>query len=190
MTKKYKRRNFFIKKKFQGRYMFMSYMVLAGTAFILSLMLIFLSSDSMTLVYRNNDLLINRTPLALFWQFAMANWVLLIPCGLLVVLYALFQTHRTAGPLYRFEKALDEMNKGHIGRPVMLREKDEAKEVADKLTSFNKTLAAKIKSLAQTHEEINRIISSEGDCSDKLERIKRLNADAINTLDFFTVADE
>ncbi|OCC15639.1 hypothetical protein DBT_0990 [Dissulfuribacter thermophilus] len=102
----------------------------------------------------------------------------------------LFQTHRTAGPLYRFEKVLDEMNSGKIGFSVKLREKDEAKELADKLTSFNKNLATKIRALTATHEEINRIISSEGDCGEKLERIKRLNADAINTLSFFSVADE
>ncbi len=190
MSKRYKRRHFFIKKRYQGRYMFITYMVLVCSALILSLLLIFLSSDSLTLIYRDNDLSINRTPLVLFWQFAMANWVLLIPCGLLVVLYVLFQTHRTAGPLYRFEKVLDEMNSGKIGFSVRLREKDEAKELADKLTVFNKNLATRIKALTATHEEINRIISSEGDCSEKLERIKRLNADAMNTLSFFSVADE
>jgi len=190
MSKDYKRRIFFIKKKYQGRFMLISYMVLVGTALILNLALIFLSSDSITLIYQNNDFRIDKTPLVLLWQFAMANWVLLIPCGLLVVLYVLFQTHRIAGPLYRFEKTLDEMNKGKIGQQVILRKKDEPKELANKLSNLNKMLAISIKKLITTHEEIDRIISGEEDCNVKLERIKQLNTDAANTLDFFTIDDE
>ena len=49
-------------------------------------------------------------------------------------------THRVAGPFYRFEKTVDEMIKGDLSVEVGLREKDEGKELAEKINLFNSKL--------------------------------------------------
>jgi methyl-accepting chemotaxis protein len=58
---------------------------------------------------------------------------------------SLFLSHYIAGPLFRFEKTLEEMRGGNLTMNVKLRKNDELKDVAD---SFNQALAglrAKVK---------------------------------------------
>ena len=51
---------------------------------------------------------------------------------------ALFFSHFIAGPLFRFEKTLEEMRNGNLAINVKLRKNDELKDVAD---AFNQALA-------------------------------------------------
>lgn len=51
---------------------------------------------------------------------------------------ALFFSHFIAGPIYRFEKTLEQMREGNLTVNVRLRKNDELKDVAD---LFNQTLA-------------------------------------------------
>ena len=52
---------------------------------------------------------------------------------------ALFFSHFIAGPIYRFEKTLEQMREGNLNVNVRLRKNDELKDVAD---LFNQTLAS------------------------------------------------
>jgi len=62
----------------------------------------------------------------------------------MVVLVTLVLTHRVAGPFYRFEKTLDEMMNGDISKKIILRKKDEGKELAQKMNAFNYMLGDKL----------------------------------------------
>ena len=52
---------------------------------------------------------------------------------------ALFFSHFIAGPIYRFEKTLEEMRSGNLSLHVRIRKHDEFRETAD---LFNQTLAS------------------------------------------------
>jgi methyl-accepting chemotaxis protein len=52
---------------------------------------------------------------------------------------SLFFSHFVAGPIYRFQKTLEEMREGKLNLVVSLRKHDELKDVAD---SFNQALAS------------------------------------------------
>src|SRR5438093_294959 len=52
---------------------------------------------------------------------------------------SLISSHPVAGPIYRFEKTLEQMRDGNLTLSVRLRPRDEFKEVAD---LFNQTLAS------------------------------------------------
>lgn len=59
---------------------------------------------------------------------------------------SLFFSHFIAGPLYRFEKMLEEMGSGNLAITMNLRKYDELKEVAVKFNDSLKNLRSKIQS--------------------------------------------
>ena len=60
-----------------------------------------------------------------------------LPITLFVIWFiALELSHRIAGPLYRLEKELNERIDGKKSGPIQLREKDELKELADKINKL------------------------------------------------------
>ncbi len=70
----------------------------------------------------------------------------------------MFVTHRIAGPMYRFEKALDSMLQKNLGDTVHLRPKDEGKELADKINSFNTDMSRTLKNIKKQTEAFEEIL--------------------------------
>lgn len=57
---------------------------------------------------------------------------ILIPAA---IIYSLYLTHRTAGPIYRFEQSAKELRQGNLGLRIRLREGDDLKELAEALNA-------------------------------------------------------
>lgn len=139
----YKRRNYFINKEFQGRYIF-NYFLLAAIGSLLFIAIFsFFSSNTLSIVYDNYHLQIGLTPGILFKKILTTQWLFVVFGGGMVAIVTLILTHRVAGPFYRFEKTLDEMLNGDISKKIILRKKDEGKDLAQKINAFNYMLGDK-----------------------------------------------
>jgi methyl-accepting chemotaxis protein len=140
----YKRRNYFINKEFQGRYIF-NYFILVITGSLLFIgVFSFFSSNTLSIVYDNYHLQLGVTPGILFKKILSTQWLFVVFGGGAVIIITLFLTHRVAGPFFRFEKVFDEMIGGNISNKIMLRHKDEGKELAQKINAFNDMLSDKL----------------------------------------------
>jgi methyl-accepting chemotaxis protein len=161
MAQQYKRRlrNFFIKKNFQGKIILALFLAVTLGCLIFIVIFGIFSADTMTISYENSDLKMGKTPAMLFKNALAANWIFLIICGTLLVIAAIIGTHRIAGPIYRFEKALDSMVEKDLSDKVYLRGKDEGKELAQKINIFNTTLSEDIKQLNRRSRAINDLIN-------------------------------
>jgi methyl-accepting chemotaxis protein len=137
MGKSMKRRKYFIKKDYQGKLLLSGFLIVVGGGILFNVLLGFLSADSLTISYSNQELQLGQTPLMLFKQGLAANWLLIVLGGGLVMLASLLLSHRVVGPIYRFEATLDDMLKGNLNTTIHLREKDEGKELAQKINDFN-----------------------------------------------------
>lgn len=152
MEQKFKRRNFFINKSFQGRYIFQFYFLIILGALIFSILFSYLSAQTLTVTYDNYNLKIDSTPFMLFKQMVTTNWIIFIPIGVIVIIVGLFQTHRIAGPLFKLEGIFERMTEGHIETDSWLRTKDDGKELFDKLNKFNLFLAHQVDNMnEQSH---------------------------------------
>ncbi len=181
----YKRRNYFIKKNFQGKLILGYFLFMVLGCLIFAGILALLSANSMTMVYQNNDLQIGHTPFMLIKQLLTAHWISIVVGGTLVVIGAMFITHRLAGPMFRLERAVDNMNSGQLDDVIFLREKDEGKELAAKLNQFNRGLSkdmAQIKKFSQNIGDLGLQYSSMDpehaspeDCASILNSITRQN---------------
>ena len=157
MKTKYKRRNFFIKKDLQGKYVLSYFIfVMLGVIFF-TLIFSMLSMNTLSIVYDDYDLQIGTTPLILLEKILASQWIFMaIFAMLFVVIISILLTHRIAGPMYRFEQAFNEMINGNIGYWIKLRKKDEGKELAEKINRFNDILSEKLKATNRLVDEIDR----------------------------------
>ena len=155
MNRTWKRRNYFIKKDLQGKYIFSFFIFMVAGSIIFTLILSLLSSDTMTIVYDNNKLRIGKTPLMLMKEILSAQWIFIVAGGFMVVILSMFLTHRFAGPIFRFEKSIEEMTTGNLNFRIYLRAKDEGKELAEKINILIDMLSSNIKEMRRLSEEVN-----------------------------------
>ena len=158
MAQLYKRRNFFIKKDFQGKLILGYFLFVFGGCLLFIVLFSLISADTLTITYNNNDLQFGQTPLILFKKILTAHWIFLVVGSIVLVITAMFLTHRIAGPLFRFEKTLDSMLKRRLDDTIFLRSKDEGKELANKINAFNKDLSLTLKNLQAHSEAISELL--------------------------------
>ncbi len=93
----------------------------------------------------------------------------------IITIFVLYASFRIAGPLYRFDAAIKEINQGNLTPLLTLREKDELYAFSESLQNMSKffvTLTKKTKSISTDLQSINEDLKN-----DKLaEKIKELDS--------------
>ncbi len=158
MAQKHKRRNIFIKKDFQGKLILGYFLFVGGGCLIFLFILGLFSADTLTLSYINHDLQLGQTPIMLLKKTLAANWVFIVIGSAFLVVAGMLITHRIAGPLFRLEKALDNMLKGKLNDTIYLRTNDEGKDIAKKINDFNADLSLTVKNLQGNTEAIASLL--------------------------------
>ncbi len=130
-----------------------------GSCLIFILLFGLFSADTMTISYSNNTLQMGQTPVMLLKNAIAANWILIVIGGTLLVILAMIGTHRIAGPLFRFEKALDNMERGDLSDTIYLRKTDEGQDIAHKINTFNKILSVRIGDITRHSTAVNDLLS-------------------------------
>lgn len=200
MSKRNKRKNFFIKKNLQGKLILGYFLFVIGGCLFFILLLGMLSADSLTINYTNHDLQMGKTPLVLVKEVITAHWIFLVTVGTILVIAAMFLTHRIAGPFYRFERTIDAMSSGILNEAIHLRKKDEGKDLANKINSFNTILSSKLRTIDQQsraiealYRQYHELADAQGNSDDVesiLQSIKKHN-DIIQEIgNSFTLIDE
>ncbi len=156
---RYKRRNYFIKKNFQGKLILGYFLFMVAGCLLFTAIFAALSADTMTMVYQDNDLQMGQTPLVLIKQAVAAHWIFIVLGGVLVVVATMFITHRLAGPIFRLERAADHMINGRLDDVIYLRKKDEGQELAEKLNQFNLELSRKIRQVEKRAKNIDDVLA-------------------------------
>lgn len=156
----WKRTNYFIKKDLQGKYMLGNFIF--GVAGLLIFLLIFSYLTHNTLNIADDcSVYIGSTPMDLFGRLVSTYWIFILLGGLAGVVISMFFSHRLAGPLFRFERTVEEMLKGNFSITIRLRKKDEGKELAAMINKFNERFSGDVDRLrAITNDMDNNIASA------------------------------
>ncbi len=136
----WRRRNYFIRKEFQGRFVLSFFLTILVGAVIFTFIFSIFSANTITVTYEDAILKVDRTPKALAVEIVRTYGVYILLLGLGISLVSLFLSHRIAGPLYRLERSVEEITKGNLYLKITLRRKDELKELA---TSMNAMIVAR-----------------------------------------------
>ncbi len=151
---RYKRRNFFINKDFQGKYIFSAFISVVVGSVLFALLFSFFSSNTLSIVYDDYHLRLGTTPGLLLNKIFSAQWLFIVLGGVGIAVAALFLSHRVAGPFYRFEKSLDKMVAGDFSETLYLRKHDEGKKLGGKINCFNEMISRRLGEIRQATEKI------------------------------------
>ena len=198
MEKTWKRRNFFIKKELQGKYVFSFFILVILGSILYTAVFSILSANTLTIVYKGNNLYLGKTPYILFEAMLRANWILILGGGIIVVIISVFLTHRFAGPIYRFERTIDGMALGNLNFNITLRKHDEGRDLAEAINRLKNTLSSNIDSMRALSNEIDAdlkrasaaVPSGQEDVGPILTHTIKINGQLRQILDSYTIKNE
>jgi methyl-accepting chemotaxis protein len=140
---RYVRKQYFVAKKFQLKYIGLILMLVFLTGILCSYVVYYTSmlllGDKLANVYPQGRLIsiVNMVNVRI-----LLSLVLVTP---LVVIIGLYASHRIAGPIYRIEKFLTAMAAGDLSQPLTLRKNDELLSLADGINRLSDSMKAIIK---------------------------------------------
>lgn len=172
-----RRRNYFIKKKFQIGFIYRFIALIFLEAILIAGLLMYVSKGTLTTAYFGTHLQIEKTPIFFLRSFIIITLVAGIAIGLAGLVIFIYLSHRIAGPLYRFEKTLGDISKGDVSFRVNLRDTDQLKSLQKPLNNLLSSLDERIK------EAKKDIDDGAGLATDS--RLKEIFNNLKATIDFF-----
>lgn len=139
-----KRRQYYIKKDFQARFIarFFGILVLGG---LISVALTFANNrDTLTAVYANSRLMIQNTSLAIMPSVIFTTIITTLVISLVAVVVTLLVSHKIAGPMFRFEKDIQRITGGDLKSRIHIRKGDQFQEMAVSLNEMVQSLSDRI----------------------------------------------
>lgn len=151
------RRNIFIKKRFQTGFA-VKFLALIAVESLLAVGLFwYVSRGTVITGYSGSDVVVARTGEYLLPTLLLANLAVIGVTAIAGFIVLLYLSHRIAGPLYRFEKTLDEVGSGDLTRRFVLREDDQMHELAEKMNWLNEGLDWALSDIQQRAGELSEI---------------------------------
>ncbi len=155
---KNKRRNYFIKRDFQLKFI-IKFCLILFVGIILSTLLVFVfSQETLTSSFDNSRLMIQNTGYAIMPTLLITNLITLGIITLAAIGVTLFVSHKIAGPMFRFEQDMKKISNGDLLVRINLRQKDQFSEMAK---AFNEMASNLHKKVSKIDQEIDGILVSD-----------------------------
>ncbi|HBR16885.1 MAG: hypothetical protein A3G39_07270 [Deltaproteobacteria bacterium RIFCSPLOWO2_12_FULL_43_16] len=155
----FRRRNYFIKKKFQIDFSIKFLIIIVIEAVLAIGLFLYLSKGTLTTGYLGAELKIASTYDFFLPMLLFSNLVIVGVTGIIGIIVLIFLSHKIAGPLYRFENVLGEIGKGDLTHRFKLREKDQFTELQNSINILTGILDKKVGNLKSEVSEISQLVS-------------------------------
>jgi methyl-accepting chemotaxis protein len=126
-----KRRNIFIKKAFQGRFIVGVFLLILLSSLCSALLIYWITGGDLQAQSQTAHVNIMTAWERLGVSIFIGNVVAFIVAGSLAVIVVLYASHKIAGPLYRFEVLCKQVGNGQLDTVTTLREKDQLQDLAE-----------------------------------------------------------
>lgn len=120
---------------------------------------LYLSKGTLTTGYIGSELKISRTYDFFLPMLLLSNIIIVGVTGIIGIAVLIFMSHRIAGPMFRFEKVLDEISKGDLTYKFKLRQGDQFKELEKRINELTDMLDSKAGNLKSGVNEISKMLS-------------------------------
>lgn len=151
---KFKRRQYFINRKFQAGFILKFLLVLVLGALVSVAVTMLTTQATLTSSFQDSKLVIEKTSLAILPSVVLTNIITTVFVGVIVIVITLLVSHKIAGPMFRFEKDLAEISQGNLQKHVHIRNGDQFGSVAKNLNEMVGNLNEK---LSEVQCELERI---------------------------------
>jgi methyl-accepting chemotaxis protein len=150
----FKRRQYFINRKFQAGFILKFIGVLVFGAVLSVAVTMLATKATLTSSFEGSKLVIEKTSLAILPSVVFTNVITTLVVGMIVIVITLLVSHKIAGPMFRFEKDLEEISQGNLMKHIQTRQGDQFSSVAKNLNSMVENLNKK---LSEVQGELDRI---------------------------------
>ncbi len=170
-----KRRKYFIKKRFQTSFFIRFAILLILESFLIAGLFMYLSSGTLTTGYSGSQLTIERTSEFFSSTFLIIALIVGVIVALAGMLTFMLLSHRLAGPLYRFERSLENISRGDLTYRIKLRSADQLTELQEALNRFTENMERQIIAMKMDVNEALRLFSKKEDPQSLKYLEERLN---------------
>ena len=174
----FRRRNYFIKKKFQVNFTVKFLIIILIEAFLAAGLFLYMSKGTLTTGYLGSELRIARTYDFFLPMLLLSNLIIVGISAVIGIAVLIFLSHRIAGPLYRFENILNSIKKGDLTQRFKLRENDQFAELANSINEHTDTLdknmghlKAGVMEFSQLASKMQTALASDPSANKELERL-------------------
>ncbi len=112
----------------------------------------------------------------------------------LTIVFAIFPSHKVAGPVYRIQNDLRRIKQGEFPRKIRVRKKDLLKELAADIDDTMKSLGKRIKTVQSDLAEIDALVRSQEISSElsseNLENLKRMVSQSVADINYFRFEEQ
>ncbi|MFA5388472.1 MAG: methyl-accepting chemotaxis protein [Candidatus Omnitrophota bacterium] len=155
---KYKRKNYFINTKFQSEFILKFCGLVIVGSIVFGTILYLFSRHTLTTSFENSRLVIKSTADYIFPGILFGGIMTAIVTALCAGAVVMFMTHRIAGPMYRFEKYINEIGAGKFYSDLKIREKDQFQNMAGSLNKMTHDLKYGLAEVNNVSEKLDKLI--------------------------------
>jgi len=134
------RRNYFIDKKFQTRFILKFSVVVVIATVVIGLAIAYLSRDFTTVTMENTRVSVKTTPDLIMPIIIETVIVVNVIAAFVVIILTMLASHKIAGPLFRIKREIEVLKKGDFSANFKIRKTDELQDLADSLTNLTDSL--------------------------------------------------
>ena len=155
---RYKRKSYFINKTFQSEFIlkFCGLVILGSIVF--GVILYICSKHTLTTSFENSRLVIKSTADYIFPGLLFGGIVAAIITALAASVVVVLMTHRIAGPMYRFERYVNEIGFGRLCPDLKIRKKDQFQNMADSLNKMTQGLRFGLGEVNNVSDKLDKLI--------------------------------
>ncbi len=147
MENNYKRRNYFIDKKFQTKFILIFCIIAVVSSFLMMMILLFFLRDSNTVMIENTRVIAKTTADFMFPLTMQTIFIGFLFSGISVGALTLFVSHKISGPLFRLAKEVKEVESGDLTCSFRIRDHDQLQSLPEHLRKMTSFLDQEIKDI-------------------------------------------
>ncbi|MBU2044971.1 MAG: hypothetical protein KJ619_07090 [Candidatus Omnitrophica bacterium] len=159
MPEQFKRRNYFIDKKFQTIFILKFCLIVILSSLLVVGGVLFFSQGSNTVAIENTKVIVKGTADFILPITLATSGVVLLFSAIAVLVLTLLVSHKIAGPLYRLRNEITAMQEADFRRNFHIRGGDQLQELAKALDIMCKSLKDKHLELKTTFKALSDFLN-------------------------------
>ena len=179
MKEKFKRKNYFIDRTFQAKFMIkFCIIVIVSSALVIGL-LVFLSKGSTTVAIENTEVVVKRTADFILPMVIQTVLLTFLFSATAVLVLTMVVSHKMAGPLFRLKNEIDILKESDLRRDFSIRGNDQLQNFAKSLNEMCISLKGKHLRLKENYKKLQDYLEHKDytlSAKDKVEFIRILQA--------------
>ena len=192
----YRRKTYVIQKMLQAKFI-IAFLLLVIIGSIISGIIFYLKANTyLGYHYGMAHLKLEKTGEILQPALLISYGIGVVLIGIATVILTIIISHKIAGPLYRFERSAEEIGKGNLTLETRVREKDQAKDLADALSRMTTELRKKLleidlhsKDIKYAVDELNSMVWEKSPnisgIQEKFQNLKQMSDTLRQSLQYF-----